>query len=78
MSAVNHPQYYNEGSIEVIDFIEDKHLGFCLGNAVKYISRAGKKDKSKEIEDLQKAIWYINRRIQEIEKENSKEINNVN
>lgn len=77
MSAVNHPQYYNEGSIEVIDFIEDKHLGFCLGNAVKYISRAGKKDKSKEIEDLQKAIWYINRRIQEIEKENSKEINNV-
>ena len=59
--AVNHPHYYNEGKIEVIDFIEDKKLGFCLGNAVKYISRAGKKDKSKEAEDIKKAIWYLNR-----------------
>lgn len=64
--SVDHPDYYSDGKIEVIDFIEDKNLGFCLGNAVKYISRAGKKDKSKEIEDLEKASWYIQRRIKEI------------
>lgn len=63
---VNHPAYYADGNIEVIDYIEDKHLGFCLGNAVKYISRAGKKDPDKEIEDLEKAVWYINRRIQQV------------
>lgn len=61
--AVNHPSHYTDGRIEVIDYIEDKKLGFHLGNAVKYISRAGKKDPSKEIEDLEKAVWYINRYI---------------
>ena len=67
--AVNHPSHYTDGKIEVIDFIEDKGLGFCLGNAVKYISRAGKKNPEKEIEDLKKAVWYINRRIKELEQE---------
>jgi len=67
---VNHPSHYNDGNIEVIDYIEDKQLGFCLGNAIKYISRAGKKYKDKEVEDLKKAIWYIERRIYELEKEN--------
>lgn len=67
-NPVNHPDYY-VGKIEVIDYIEDKGLGFCLGNAVKYISRAGKKDQSKEVEDLQKAIWYIQRKIEQISKE---------
>lgn len=65
--VVNHPKHYTDGKIEVIDFIEDKKLGFCLGNAVKYISRAGKKDPTKEVEDLKKAAWYVDRRIQEIE-----------
>lgn len=70
---VNHPSYYTDGKIEVIDYIKDKGLGFCLGNAVKYISRAGKKDPEKEIEDLRKAAWYINRRIEELlEKENGR------
>lgn len=64
--VVNHPAHYTDGNIEVIDFIEDKKLGFCLGNAVKYIARAGKKDPTKEVEDLQKAAWYINRRIKEL------------
>ena len=64
---VNKPKHYAGTKIEVIDYIEDKELGFCLGNAVKYISRAGRKDPNKEIEDLQKAIWYINRRIQELQ-----------
>ena len=66
---VNRPSHYTDSNIEVIDYIEDKKLGFCLGNAIKYISRAGKKKDNgrdmidKEIEDLKKAIWYINRRI---------------
>lgn len=60
---VNHPSHYTDGKIEVIDFIEDKQLGFCLGNAVKYISRAGKKNPDKEIEDLEKARWYLDRHI---------------
>lgn len=60
---VNHPSHYTSGSIEVIDFIEDQKLDYHLGNAVKYISRAGKKDPAKIVEDLQKAMWYINRKI---------------
>ena len=64
---VNHPDHYNHGKIEVVDFIEDQHLGFHLGNAVKYISRAGRKDADKTVEDLRKAVWYINRQIQRLE-----------
>ena len=64
---VNRPSHYTDGKIEVIDYIEDKKLGFCLGNAIKYISRAGKKDPTKEVEDLKKARWYIDRRIKEVE-----------
>lgn len=73
-SAVDHPQHYADTKIEVIEYIEDKNLGFCLGNAVKYISRAGRKgsaamdQKEKTIQDLEKAIWYLNRRIEEIKK----------
>lgn len=63
---VNHPSYYNTGKIEVIDFITDKKLDFCRGNAVKYIVRAGLKDPEKEVEDLQKAIFYINRAIEDL------------
>ena len=66
---VNHPYHYNSGRIEVIDFIEDKGLGFHLGNAVKYISRAGRKNPDNTIEDLRKAVWYINRQIQRLERE---------
>lgn len=64
---VNRPAHYTDGKIEVIDFIEDKKLGFSLGNAVKYIARAGKKDPNKEVEDLKKAKWYIERRISQLE-----------
>ena len=60
---VNHPDHYTDGGIETIDFIEAKKLPYHLGNAVKYVSRAGKKNPEKTIEDLQKAIWYINRYI---------------
>ena len=65
---VNHPAHYTDGNIEVIDFIEDKNLPYHLGNAVKYISRAGKKDPEKTAEDLQKAVWYLNRYIELLNK----------
>lgn len=63
---VNHPKHYNSGNIEVIDVLEDWQLSFHRGNAVKYIARAGKKNPDKEIEDLKKAVWYLNREIQMI------------
>lgn len=65
--AVNRPAHYTDGKIEVIDFIEDKGLNFHRGNAVKYIARAGKKDPTKEVEDLKKARWYIDREIKRLE-----------
>lgn len=64
--VVNHPSHYNSGKIEVIEFIEDQRLNYHLGNTVKYICRAGKKDPTKEIEDLEKAQWYLLRRIEEL------------
>lgn len=60
---VNHPSHYTDGKIEVITFIEDKNLNYHRGNAIKYICRAGKKDSNKEVEDLQKAVWYLQREI---------------
>ena len=71
-SAVNHPSYY-QGKIEVIDFIEDKHLGFNLGNCIKYIARAGKKSPEKLVEDLKKARWYLDREIKNVEKKKKEE-----
>lgn len=64
MSNVTHPSHYNSGKIEVIEAIEDWKLGFHRGNAVKYIARAGIKNPDKEVEDLEKAIWYLNREIE--------------
>ena len=59
---VNHPDHYKgERKYEPIDVIEDWGLGFCDGNALKYISRLGRKDPNKTIEDIDKAIWYLNR-----------------
>ena len=66
--SVNHQAHYTDGKIEVIDLIEDKNLSYHLDNAVKYISRAGKKDPEKTAEDLQKAVWYLNRYIELLNK----------
>lgn len=63
VDMVNHALHYNQGKFEVIDVIEDWGLGFHLGNAVKYIARA--KHKGNQEEDLRKAIWYINRYLQD-------------
>jgi len=62
---INHPAHYTQGRIEVIEYIEDQKMGYCLGNAIKYISRARFKGKYKE--DLEKAAWYINRAIKEFD-----------
>lgn len=75
MEKVNHPNHYNKGGIEAIDVIEAWGLGFCLGNTVKYISRAGEKAEAgmtieeKTLEDLKKASWYLTREIARLEKE---------
>lgn len=62
---VNHPNHYGgkKNPYEAIKIIEAHKLDFHLGNSVKYILRAGKKSKSKEIEDLEKAQWYLQRKI---------------
>lgn len=66
---VDHPDYYKRGGIEAIDVIEAWGLGFNLGNVIKYVTRAGLKDKSKEVEDLKKADWYLRREISRVERE---------
>lgn len=67
--AVNHPAHYGgkESLYETIKVIEAWGLGFNLGNAVKYISRAGLKDEAKHLEDLRKARWYLDRAIMNME-----------
>ena len=66
--AVNRPSHYAEGrEFETIDVIEDWGLGYHLGNAVKYISRAGRKDDI--LQDLKKAQWYLTREIENLELE---------
>ena len=63
MSTVNHPKHYNlhPSGVECIDIVE--HYDFNLGNAIKYIWRAGLKSDN-PIEDLEKAAWYVQREIQ--------------
>ncbi len=58
---INPNHYKTNSGLEVIDVIEAFKLGFKLGNAIKYILRAGKK--GSRVEDLKKAIWYIEREI---------------
>lgn len=62
---VNHPSHYTShpSGVEVIQITE--HMNFCLGNAIKYIMRA--EHKGKQIEDLKKAVWYINREIERLQ-----------
>lgn len=74
---VNHPKHYTShpSGCECIDITE--HYDFCIGNAIKYLWRCGLKAeggmniRDKEIEDLEKAIWYINRKIQKLKHGNT-------
>jgi hypothetical protein len=63
---VNHPQHYGgkDNPYEAIKVIEAWNLGFCLGNTIKYISRAGKKDDT--IQELEKALWYLKRELRKL------------
>jgi hypothetical protein len=63
---VNHPQHYGgkNNPYEAIKVIEAWRLSFCLGNTVKYISRAGKKDDV--VQELEKALWYLQREIKNL------------
>lgn len=64
--SVNHPSHYQMGNgAEVIRLTEE--LNFCRGNVVKYVCRAGKKQEASELEDLRKALWYLNREISRME-----------
>ena len=67
--SVNPPSHYGGADYvyEAIKVIDAWSLGFALGNTVKYISRAGKKDQSKELEDLRKALWYLQHHINQLE-----------
>jgi hypothetical protein len=66
---VHNPEHYGgvTNPYEAIKVIDAWDLGFCLGNTVKYISRAGKKHKDKELEDLKKALWYLQHHIETLE-----------
>lgn len=63
------PSYYRDGKIEVADFIADKNLNFFCGNVVKYVCRAGKKDPSTHIQDLEKAQWYLEGEIRRLKQQ---------
>lgn len=67
---VNHPSHYggDENPFEAIKVIENWNLDFHLGNVLKYVSRAGKKNKDTELQDLKKALWYLKRKIENLEK----------
>lgn len=68
---VDHPAHYGgkDNPYEAIRVIEAWGLGFCLGNAVKYLCRAGRKPGTDTLEDLRKAQWYLAREIERIERE---------
>jgi len=70
---VNHPKHYTNhpSGIECIEITQ--HHDFCIGNAIKYLWRAGIKGVDTEVEDLQKAIWYINKKIELINKGGTKQ-----
>ena len=70
--SVNHPNHYCEGrKYEPWDVIVDWELDYLTGSAVKYLSRAGRKDQNKEVEDLRKAVAYIEKRIEVLESRKS-------
>lgn len=65
---VNHPPHYTVNGIEVIDVIENYKLNYRLGNVVKYVLRSDLK--GNRLQDLKKALWYLQREIQQSEKQN--------
>lgn len=63
-SAVEHPDHYQGNGYEVLDIIEDFGLNFNLGNVLKYVLRAGRKNSDLKKEDLEKALFYLTREVE--------------
>lgn len=63
--SIKHPTHYRFGKYEPVKVIQDWKLSFCLGNVIKYIARAGKKDGNSRLQDLQKAKQYLEFEIEE-------------
>lgn len=68
---VNHPSHYGgkDNPYEAIKVIDAWNLDFCLGNVVKYVSRAGKKDNNSKEQDLKKALWYLEHELESMKGE---------
>lgn len=66
VEKVDHPTHYGgkDNTYEAIKVIEAWGLNFSLGSVLKYISRAGRKDGESELDDLRKALWYLNREVE--------------
>ena len=77
--VINHPEHYSASTVEPIDLIDGLDLNFNRGNVIKYVARAGRKKSkgksilAKEVEDLQKAAWYLQKEISKCEKLLAKE-----
>jgi len=73
MSQVDHPKHYNShpSGVECIEIVES--MGFCVGNAMKYLWRVGLKESETTIQDLEKAKWYIQREIERVQRKESDE-----
>lgn len=63
---VNHPKHYNAHPSGIEAIVICEHMNFCIGNAMKYLWRAG--NKGDALEDLKKARWYLDREIQRLER----------
>jgi hypothetical protein len=74
---VDHPPHYTKGGMETIDFIEAKELNYYRGNVVKYVTRAGHKPNTPELEDLKKARFYLDREIRRLENKDLIEVDEV-
>lgn len=65
------PKHYKRGDIEVIDFIEDQDFNYNRGQVIRYLSRAGHKPNNPELDDLKKALWYLEREIKNVTEKES-------
>lgn len=75
---VDHPKHYAESGIEPADVIEAWGLDFFTGNCVKYVARAGKKPNEPEIKDIEKAIWYLQKKVKILKAKDAKDAQKTN
>jgi len=69
-NIITHPSHYCFGKYEPVKVIQDWKLDFCLGNVIKYVARAGRKEGNSIIQDLEKAKQYLEFEIENLKKEN--------